>query len=397
MFRIIVSLRIPKRIANIFKQPWRNKRRRERSSRHDIRSQTKHIPIDLTFEILSRLPAKSILRFRCVSKQWSSLTRLPSFINSFASRSPSRRPRLLVNFSSGGKQYVISFPQHQSPDGSYHDPFYTFQIKNPNDMSYAPRSKSVEGLILLPGFRIWNPTLRQFSALPHPNEHPSKCYLGYDPLECKHKVLCIVDKEYSEELQVITLGCKESWRVITKERCPMHSPTGGRGRCFNGILYYKARLLGDDKNIIMSFDVKSESFSPIKYPEGPSRLVFDIIQGRLAMVTFCFFSNVVDLYILKDADGHEWTHQRFSNVIGKSKLRMKPVYFKGITDDGELVFAPNTLPEPYYIIYFDPTKNSIREAFFQGVKGEIRRRLGSYIYYYDRVVFPNHIESLLSL
>ncbi|CAN6888402.1 unnamed protein product [Brassica oleracea] len=164
---------------------WINKRRRERSFGHD-KSQTKHIPLDLTMEILSRLPVKSIVGFGCVSKLWSTLTRHQSFINLFASRSSSGQPRLLVTFSTCYKKY------------------------------------------------------------------------GYDPLEGKHKVLCIVDKEYSEELQVLTLGAQESWRVITKG-IPMHFPTGGLGRCFNGILYYEARLLGDDKNIIMSFDVRSES------------------------------------------------------------------------------------------------------------------------------------------
>ncbi|CAN6985485.1 unnamed protein product, partial [Brassica oleracea var. botrytis] len=34
----------------------------------DDRLQPNHITLDLTLEILSRLPAKSILRYRCVSK-----------------------------------------------------------------------------------------------------------------------------------------------------------------------------------------------------------------------------------------------------------------------------------------------------------------------------------------
>ncbi|KAF8055017.1 hypothetical protein N665_1305s0004 [Sinapis alba] len=51
----------------------------------DDRCQVDHIPLDLTLEILSRLPTKSIARFLCVSKLWSSFTTtLPSFINSFA-------------------------------------------------------------------------------------------------------------------------------------------------------------------------------------------------------------------------------------------------------------------------------------------------------------------------
>lgn len=106
---------------------WINKRRRERSFGHD-KSQTKHIPLDLTMEILSRLPVKSIVGFGCVSKLWSTLTRHQSFINLFASRSFSGQPRLLVTFSTCYKKYGISFPQDQNPDGSY-PPFYSFQIK----------------------------------------------------------------------------------------------------------------------------------------------------------------------------------------------------------------------------------------------------------------------------
>ncbi|CAH8388032.1 unnamed protein product [Eruca vesicaria subsp. sativa] len=374
---------------------WINKRRRERSTRH-VRSETKHIPLDLTLEVLSRLPAKSVVRFRCVSKLLSSLTKLPSFINLFGSRSSSKRPRLLVTFSTG---LVISFPQHLNPDGSY-PPFYSFQIKNLNGPSYA-LSESVHGLILLPGFKIWNPTLRQFSTLPHPSEHiPSQdCksyFLGYDPLEGKHKVLFIL---HSEELRVLTLGAQESWRILTKG-IPKHHPRG-YGGCFSGVLYYKAHLLDDDKNIIMSFDVKSESFSPIKYPEGFSNhWTFDMIpyEGRLALVTYRCDLPDIDLYILKDADGHEWTHQSFLNIFCKSKLRSNPVTFKGITDDGELVFAPSMLSESYCIVYFDPSRNSTREALFEGVKGEIRSYCGivtSCPYIVD--VFPNHIESLVSL
>ncbi|KAL0705444.1 hypothetical protein Bca4012_071869 [Brassica carinata] len=130
--------------------------------------------------------------------------------------------------------------------------------------------------------------------------------------------------------------------ILTKG-IPMHSPRG-YGRCFSGVLYYEAHVEG--QNIIMSFDVKSESFSPKKYPEALSRLGFDMIpyEGRLALVTYSFGLSNVDLYILNDADGHEWTHQSFINIFCKSKLWRNPVIFKGITDDG--------------------------------VKGEIRRRCG---------------------
>ena len=130
-----------------------------------------------------------------------------------------------------------------------------------------PQSESVQGLVLLCGFRIWNPTLRRVFNLPHPEEpvpnwfYNWKSYLGYDPLEDKHKVLYLVYwKNYILPL-VLTLGAQDSWRIVTKGRCPTHFPRGEFGRCFNGVLYYE--------DIIMSFDFKSESFSPINYPECP--------------------------------------------------------------------------------------------------------------------------------
>ncbi|CAA7031278.1 unnamed protein product [Microthlaspi erraticum] len=52
------------------------------------------LPVDLTTEILLRLPEESVARFRCVSKLWSSITTDPYFINLFETRSP--RPSLIL-------------------------------------------------------------------------------------------------------------------------------------------------------------------------------------------------------------------------------------------------------------------------------------------------------------
>ncbi|XP_020866668.1 F-box protein At1g31080-like isoform X2 [Arabidopsis lyrata subsp. lyrata] len=57
------------------------------------------IPIDLILEILSRLPSKSIARFRCLSKLWGSMLRQPYFTELFLTRS-SARPRLLIGIRS---------------------------------------------------------------------------------------------------------------------------------------------------------------------------------------------------------------------------------------------------------------------------------------------------------
>ncbi|CAN7133597.1 unnamed protein product [Brassica rapa subsp. narinosa] len=384
-------------------QTWMNKKRRRRErSRDDDRSQPNHIPLDITLGILSRLPAKSILRNRCVSKLWSSSIKLPSFINSFASRSTSRSPTLLVTISSGSAKYVFSFPQHQIPDGSICSPFYSYQIAN-LDWKYS-LSNSIHGLILTSVFKIWNPALRQFLAFPHPDKYVSSrhasSYLGYDPLEGKHKVLLFMSTiKCTDQPRVLTLGTQESWRIITKGHCPVHRPCGHE-RCFNGILYYRACLDGDSQCIIMSFDVKSEYFNIINYPEGRSCSSFHMIpyEGRLALVTYDHPYDDVELNILKDAHGHIWTRERYVLHLPYESIRRDLIYFVGTTDAGEYAFAPHGVYEAFYIIYFDPRRNSTRKVLFERNLDEFRRRCGlDSDDYFTMQVYPNHIESLFSL
>ncbi|KAL9286618.1 putative F-box domain-containing protein [Arabidopsis thaliana] len=81
-------------------------------------SSDEYIPIDLTWEILMRLPAKSIVRFRCVSKLWWSITTQQDFINSFALRQSSILCQsLLLTFMAKDDQhkqvlYMLSFHEN---------------------------------------------------------------------------------------------------------------------------------------------------------------------------------------------------------------------------------------------------------------------------------------------
>ncbi|XP_056848423.1 putative F-box protein At1g47790, partial [Raphanus sativus] len=208
----------------------------------------------------------------------------------------------------------------------------------------------------------------------------------------KHKVICVLSKKYSDKPLILTLDSQESWRTITKGRCPMHRPTGEYGRCFNGILYYKARLLGDGHDIIMSFDVKSEYFNPIKFPEEDRSRQLHMIpyKGRVALVTLT--SNVVKLYILKDAHGNEWM-SRFDLRLPCRRVGRNSIHFRGITDAGELIFAPYSFYQESYILYLDPRRHSTRKEFF----GRGRCGIHSNHNKFTVEVFPNHIESLFSL
>lgn len=130
-------------------------------------------------------------------------------------------------------------------------------------------------------------------------------FLGYDPLEGKHKVLQL---DNSGHARVLTLGAQEKCRTITKG-ITSGSRFGGGGRCINEILYYSAifgSTPGDDlENFIMSFDVRSEKFNRIKIPEGFFYFPIELLipyEGSIALVSPSDITkDRVDLYILKEA------------------------------------------------------------------------------------------------
>ncbi|CAH8263370.1 unnamed protein product [Arabidopsis lyrata] len=74
------------------------------------------IPVDLIFDILSRLPEKSIARFLCVSKLWGSIVCGPYFTEMFLTRSLAR-PRLLFVVVRCDEWSFFSSPHPQNPYG----------------------------------------------------------------------------------------------------------------------------------------------------------------------------------------------------------------------------------------------------------------------------------------
>ncbi|CAA0285100.1 unnamed protein product [Arabidopsis thaliana] len=325
------------------------------------------IPLDVTSKILAKLPAKSVLRARCVSKQWSSISTDPYFIsNMFPKQSSSS---LLIFFKPKRKLFVISI--HQNPNEPQH--VVSYQMKFPNYCRFGFR-ESVHGLIC---FRIakkpiiWNPTLRKFSTLPKPksNWKGKIVFLGHDPVACEHKVVCMPRDKASDKCRVLTLGTatQKKWRtinIINHKHLPFSNTIGDNdGQCINGVLYYRACLDQSNVDIIMSFDVRSEKFNMIEVPWGNGW------WGKL---------------IPYAASYNDQPLQALSGI-------------NGITDDGEFIYVAYVL-DSFYILYYDPEKKSYRRVDLQGV-GDADFMLRSGLGNMDgiRIHTCLNIESLLSL
>ncbi|KAG2332779.1 hypothetical protein Bca52824_003959 [Brassica carinata] len=146
----------------------------QKKNRNDYKGS---FPIDLTSEILLRLPEKSVARFRCVSKLWSSISTDPYFINLFETRSP--RPSLLLCIRKYDSLCVSSIQQHthtlhQSSNKSFSSsqPISCYRMKFPETNGLYP-TESVHGLICFQESGkpvVWNPSKKEFVTLPKPRK-----------------------------------------------------------------------------------------------------------------------------------------------------------------------------------------------------------------------------------
>ncbi|KAL9308918.1 putative F-box protein [Arabidopsis thaliana] len=373
------------------------------------KSSSSSLPLDLTSEIFSRLPAKSVVRFRCVSKLWSSITTAPYFTNSFETR-----PNLMFFFKEGDKFFVFTIPQHnQNPNESYS--YSSSEIIDSYHTTYPKRccvttlTESVHGLIC---FRkaatpiIWNPTMRKFKPLRKLDERWKniKVSLGYDPVDGKHKVVCMPYGNAFYECRVLTLGSDQEWRTVkTNHKNSPFTFHGGvcyrQSRCINGVIYYRADT--NSGRVILSFDVRSERFDVIELPwdENFGLVMMMSYKGRLACLGFNHEKNSRSLWVLEDVEKREWSCHTYLPISHYEPGLENYFNLTGITNDGELIYVPNTVLERFHVIYFDAIRETFRRVIYKGVADKgFRLRNGLEDKPIRRLhFFPNHIETLMSL
>ncbi|KAF8097329.1 hypothetical protein N665_0291s0037 [Sinapis alba] len=364
------------------------------------------LPLELISEILSKLPTKSVGRFRCVSKLWASITSDPYFINKFETRSTKEKPSLLFTFKRSDRLFVFSIPQDRHTPNQPHSissqPVHSYHMRYPKHCSFLPK-ESVHGLICFANQSkpmIWNPTIRKFLTLIWKG---LMVFLAYDPVNAKHKVLCMPSNETIDECRVFTLGsAQESWRKIKTNHKYLLRSYDTSYACINGVLYYKAYpdQTENVSTIIMSFDVRSEKFHMIKFPWNNIRYCGELrlYEGMLA----CFRSNYpgqgITLWILQDAEKHVWSRKNFQTPFSYYDQSLKTVCnLTGITDSGELVYVRERFYKLFYVLYYDPKGNRFHRVEYEGIaddesrlkNGLVRSRL------FNIHIVSNHIESLM--
>ncbi|XP_019162026.1 PREDICTED: putative F-box protein At3g52320 [Ipomoea nil] len=246
------------------------------------------LPQDILFEILSKLPAKLLVRFRCVSKLFYALIADHGFGALHRSSSltlPSRAGILIAikPHSSGSSRafYTINFSE-QNPQWPG-----MLQANRLGYLDAEPFLKcclhsSSDGLICLSRLNgdvvVCNVSTGQRISLPT-IQFPSACaLLGFDSQSKRYKILMIDWRmsSFGYKHWVLTVGVDKSWREINYSSHPIVHPIAGYG-CpsysntsvyIGGVIYsYNWLTKSDLPNFnIVAFEVGSESFSLIPFP-----------------------------------------------------------------------------------------------------------------------------------
>ncbi|CAL9217908.1 unnamed protein product [Arabidopsis halleri] len=361
----------------------------------ETQSSGREIPIDVLMDIFSRVPAKSIARFRCVSKFWESILCHPDFTELYLNTSSIRQPLLFFTLEDDGKLFFFSSPHPQNPPDEntslvptryhvHHTHSPTDEVSSPLRGFVCRRDKgSLDTLV------ICNPATGESVSLPKVELNSvnteTRPYLGYDLIDKQLKVLCIKFDNVPDDVpnmcdehQVLTLENGEHlWRKI---QCKPHYPKSN-GICIDGTLYYTA---GFDRwinvSMIVCFDVRSEKFSFINIDESmlmSASCTLNNYKGKLGALYFSLFSpNRLEFWVLQDSEKYIWSKHIYTlpsfwnNVVMRTEL-----VIVGMTACGEVVLTPYCLVDAFYVYYFNLESKSLIRVQVQGLKMFKRTRV----------------------
>ncbi|XP_050283049.1 F-box/kelch-repeat protein At3g23880-like isoform X6 [Quercus robur] len=314
-----------------------------------------YLPYDVLLEILHRLPVKSLIRFRCVSKSWNSLITSPAFINSnlTRTRSHSDSNKLIVRYLDVALRVERYKLIHEDNDNNVSSSEEIQDLKLPlrsSRLSYFQLVGSANGLFCLyEGNRciLWNPCIRKFITLPNPSVTAEFfCYLafGFDSRTNDYKVVRIAYKSDTRyegakpplvEVYSVSEG---SWRVTNGgDSYPPRITISNwhpQAAYLNGAVYFAANDWGDAQSlIVLSFDLGDEVFRLISLPNGKFGLDADIgtsvFNGLLSLICYGYqhlsIVKSCSVWVMKE-DGvvDSWTKQF---TIELNMLRWKVLGF----------------------------------------------------------------------
>ncbi|KAK9724776.1 hypothetical protein RND81_05G097400 [Saponaria officinalis] len=337
------------------------------------------IPEELIFsEILTRLPVKTLIKFKLVSKTWNSLISTPLFIKSHLKQTISNPyvPYNCVFIRSPYYFYILNYgaydrcPNDRSGEKGlihvnnlnyYDNGVNTFLIGSCNGLVCFGRGGAITGYDYC--FYVYNPVMDLiFDVLDPLGNFQWMLMCGFGYVSCKDDYLLLVGglQKRSSKTFVYDFSLKsKTWRKIRVfDEGELSIFSGGKGVLVNETLHWDlTQVWTPGAKSVCGFDLVDETFKEVEIPlmllDNRVNLGFKLCEINGCLGGWVVFADgVVEMWMLKQYGAWEsWMNlfkfdmlPGFRNFCGwteNGKVLLQ-------TDDGSLLLAdPKQNPTKY--------------------------------------------------
>ncbi|XP_059628440.1 F-box/kelch-repeat protein At3g06240-like [Cornus florida] len=315
------------------------------------------LPRHLILEILSRLPVKSLVRFKSVSKSWLTLFTDPFFVKMHLNRSHKRKKLVFPckgsEFNYGMRLVVFSSDNIDEPRKIHVDSLLQFPAAESSSIRILG---SCDGLILCLTddrfLHMVNPSTREFQTLsesPFNTSFPSYGF-GYDGSTDDYKIVEISSSPSDENTASVYTSKTNVWRRI--QDIPYQVMSIEPATLLNGALHW----LTKDKSKIVSLNLADEKFQYFLLPDFETRTqdyFFSAFKGCPCVCLtrlddpICY----TESWVMKEYGKREsWTSIRHHFFL---QNRVKPLDY---SNNDEILFFRHA----YFLYVFNLEKNTHR-------------------------------------
>ncbi|CAN1237524.1 F-box only protein 8 [Linum grandiflorum] len=350
-----------------------------------------HLPLDIVIDILSRLPVKTLIRFKCVSKHWNDIiSSSPYLVSMHLARNQPSANHIICTYTDRSnddqiRTVVLSCPDDPIPVYCDQHPvicssgdlgLLLLQLKDPMPSWHQSKSE----------FALWNPATRQVKLLfrppfepptPRLRQYSDACGVGLDLVANVVKVVLVRNYAFVHQYEgpetklispvyVYTLG--GGWRKLTGDY-PCHHPQAGiifpidlcDSTHFNGSIYWIS--YASEPISIVIFDLGTEVFHKIDCPIhdlDDDRSIWGPYIYRDSIAVFATDSSNVEVWLLSGSNEGVgelcWIKQ--SSIIGPPtrELELHAIF----TDNKLVALTRDDESRKYDLVVFDTRKQQVK-------------------------------------
>ncbi|CAL0334631.1 unnamed protein product [Lupinus luteus] len=276
------------------------------------------LPFELITEILSRVPVKSLIQFKCVCKSWKTLISNPEFAKKHFSTFHHHH-HLLLSINDALNNLIVRFYSlssifETSPPIS-NQVSYPLNTQNCSDYMVGSCDGMLCFAVNISCALLWNPNIRVFKKLP-PLEKYNIFGFGFDQCSDSYKVVAILRSDcsgdggsaYVTKVKIHNLGT-DSWRRI--KEYPSGIPMVLAAKLVTGTLNWLAYAPNLTSYAIVSLDLGKESCQELLQPDYGEVNVLSFSLGVLKnclSIIVHYEEGFSDVWLMNDYGKKEsWT------------------------------------------------------------------------------------------